>query len=170
MTHCLTSVTSTSGQTGSSSSFKNGQGQEHDSFAKCQCLERCFMCYNVWPLRPLLPIKSEVASNLIKIRARNLSLLPNVQVFEDLFFTRPCLTVITSTQRQIGRTCNLGKNAKTAQCLFTKKYNIHLLFIISFRNGRTPYKHAKKRNTETAQCLFTNTGLVFSSFTSNPIA
>ena len=40
--------------------------------------------------------------------------------------------------------------------MFINKHNVRLLFITSFINGRTPYKHDKKRNIVTAQCLFTN--------------
>ena len=39
---CVTFVTSTSGQTESSSSFESGKSWEHASSTKCQCLERSF--------------------------------------------------------------------------------------------------------------------------------
>ena len=47
--------------------------------AECQRLERFFF---VWPLWPLLPVKPEVAPHLKVVRARNMLLSPNVNVWE----------------------------------------------------------------------------------------
>ena len=51
-------------QTGSSSSFKSGKRQNHDSFDKCQCYrEGPSKWQNVWPVWHLLPVKTGSSSS-----------------------------------------------------------------------------------------------------------